>query len=359
MTIFFTPGPAHPYPDLQKFLDDAWRQNVISLSHRGKEFKDIYKRTDNALRRLLDIPDDYSVMFLGSATEAMERIIQGTVEKRSHHFINGAFAEKWYEIARQLGKQPTATRVAPGQIFKNLTAAVPKDAELVCVTQNETSTGSAVPLPQLQQLTKLPGRPLLALDIVSSVPITPVPIDKFDLVFFSVQKAFGLPAGLGVLIASPRAMQKAQSLREKGISIGSYHNLADLAEAAGNYQTPATPNVLGIYLLGRVAEDMLKRGLPALRLENGRRAQLLYKALESSEHLEPFVSEPSWRSATVVVTKVRGGSVPLHDHLLERGIVAGKGYGQFKEDHLRLANFPALDEAMFANLLEHLSDPNY
>ncbi len=354
MAIFFTPGPSQPYPGLHTYVDDAWDQDVLAISHRGTAFTNIYQRADSALRQLMDIPDTYSVMFLGSATEAMERIIQGTVEQRSHHFINGSFAEKWLEIAKQLGKKPTATKARPGESFKKFASAVPDDAELVCVTQNETSTGSAVPLKQLLKLTELPGHPLVALDVVSSAPITPIPVDKFDLVFFSVQKAFGLPAGLGVLIASPRAIEKAQALRDKGLSIGSYHNLADLAESATKNQTPATPNILGIYLLGRVAEDMLQKDLRALRDENEQRARALYALLEQHSRLEPFVGDPHWRSTTVIVTKVHGGSGALHDQLIQQGIIPGKGYGQFKDEHLRLANFPALSDEMFANLIVQL-----
>lgn len=354
MAIYFTPGPSQPYPGLYTYLDDAWKKDVIAISHRSSAFTGIYQQADQALRQLMDIPDDYSVMFLGSATEAMERIIQGTVEHRSHHFINGSFAEKWFEIAKQLGKKPTATEAQPGKPFKKMAESVPDDTELVCVTQNETSTGSAVPHAQLLKLAELPGRPLIALDVVSSAPITPIPIDKFDLVFFSVQKAFGLPAGLGVLIASPRAIEKAHALRDKGVSIGSYHNLADLTASAKKHQTPATPNILGIYLLGRVADDMVQKDLRLIRQENEQRARELYALLEQSPMFEPFVSDPEWRSATVIVTKVHGGSGQLHDRLVGQDIVPGKGYGQFKEEHLRLANFPALSDEMFANLIEQL-----
>jgi phosphoserine aminotransferase len=352
--VYFTPGPSQPYPGLDKFLEDAWDQDVMAISHRSTAFSDIFQHTDTILRRLMDIPEDYSIMFLGSATEAMERIIQGTVEQRSHHFMNGSFAEKWFEIAQQLGKKPTATKAQPGKPFKQLAAAVPADTELVCITQNETSTGTSLPNDVLIPLTKLPHRPLLALDVVSSAPIATIPFHFLDLVFFSVQKAFGLPAGLGVLIASPRAIKKAHMLRDKRLSIGSYHNLADLAAAAAKFQTPATPNVLAIYLLGRVAEDMLQKDFAMLRRQNEHRAQALYALLEQSSKYEPFVSDPQWRSSTVIVLKVHGGNSSIYDHLLTQGIIPGTGYGQFKDEHLRLANFPAISDEMFARLLAQL-----
>ncbi len=353
---YLTPGPSQPHPKLRRFLDDAWEADVLSLSHRGPTFEAIYQRADTALRTLLGIPPAYQVLFMGSATEAMERIIQSVVVSRSHHFIGGAFSEKWFEVAQQLGKQPTAARVKPGQPFTKADLQVPADTELLCITQNETSTGTAFPDAELLHLTKASSskRPLVALDVVSSVPLRTLPWDRLDLVFFSVQKAFGLPAGLGVLIAGPRALAKAAKLEASGQSVGSYHSLPRLAASAAKFQTPETPNVLGIYLLGRVAEDLLARGIDVLRQENQTRARALYAVLNDHPYLEPFVTDPHWRSTTVIVTAVRHGNHALHQTLKEQGLIVGQGYQPFQEEHLRIANFPATDDRVFERLLVHL-----
>src|SRR5664279_4424035 len=135
MTSFFTPGPSQTYPALREYLNDAWEQDIPSISHRGKAFSAVYQQTDAALRELMGIPANYRIMFLGSATEAMERIMQSVVTSRSHHFVSGAFSAKWLQIAKQLGKNPTATQVPNGHAFTKL--AVPEDSELVCITHNE------------------------------------------------------------------------------------------------------------------------------------------------------------------------------------------------------------------------------
>lgn len=352
--VYLTPGPSQPHPKLRQYLDEAWEEDIVAISHRSSAFDVIYRRTDAALRALLDIPPDYQIMFTGSATEAMERVIQGVVKSRSHHFVNGAFSGKWFEIAQQLGKNPTASKVEPGQSFSKDDFKVPGDTELVCVVQNETSTGAAFPDSDLLKLTKLPNKPLIALDVVSSAPLTVLPLEGLDLVFFSVQKAFGLPAGLGVLIASPRAIAKAEQLRAEGVSLGSYHSLPQLAAAAEKFQTPETPNVLGIYLLGRVADEFVSRGVSSLRLENQARAQIIYETLHSHDHLEPFIADPRWRSNTVAVTIVHEGSDPLFESLKSRGLVLGKGYSSYKYQHIRIANFPATDSKSFDRLVTHL-----
>lgn len=354
MTTFLTPGPSEPYPKLRKFLDDAWDQRIISQSHRSATFTDIYKNTDAALRAIMDIPKNYQIVFLGSATEAMERIIQGVVKQRSHHFVYGAFSEKWFEIAQQLGKDPSVTKVEHGNHFDHQELSVPSDAELVCLTQNETSTGAAFPLEELNYVIDQAPKALIALDVVSSAPLVKLPWKKLDLVFFSIQKAFGLPAGLGVLIMSPRALKKAETINKEGASVGSYHSLLGLAEFGAQYQTPATPNVLGIYLLGRVAADMESIGINALITENRRRSALMYQTLENSRYLDPFIHEPTWRSFTVAVVSVNGGSQKLHDELVERELIPSKGYGTFKNAHLRLANFPSINPQSFDALIGHI-----
>jgi phosphoserine aminotransferase len=146
MAVYLTPGPSQPYPGLRGFIEDAWTEDVMAISHRGSTFQSIYQRTDAALREIMDVPTNYSVLFVGSATEAMDRTIQGTVRRRSHHFVNGAFAEKWFEIAKALGKQPSVCRATAGHEFKTKDLMIPKDAELICLTQNETSTGSMFPV---------------------------------------------------------------------------------------------------------------------------------------------------------------------------------------------------------------------
>jgi phosphoserine aminotransferase len=333
-------------------MDEAWSKDIPAISHRGKAFSDVYSRTTSAIKLLMDVPSDYTVMFVGSATEAMERTVQGVVHERSHHFIQGEFAEKWYKISKQLGKHPTATRAAPGRPFPSF--LVPAGTELVCITHNETSTGAIVPQPILDKLVTSTHRPLVALDVVSSAPMTTLPWAFLDVVFFSVQKAFGLPAGLGVLIVSPRAVHKSLELEAAGQQVGSYHSLPQLVTAAEKLQTPTTPNVLGIYLLGSVAENMLTRGIDTLRTENAKRAAHLYEIVLNHEHMQPFVEEPSWRSPTVIVTDVTNGNIHLMQHMSEQQLVLGKGYKDFADAHVRIANFPAMDEQTFDVLSRQL-----
>lgn len=339
--IEFSPGPSQLYPGVSEFLQDALGDDVMSRSHRSAWFADMYAGTVSGLRELLDIPEDYHVWFMGSATEAMERIVQNTVEETSHHFVNGAFSDKFRSIAAQLGTSPTEATVPWGEGFDLTTQRVPKDAELIAITQNETSTGVAHTADAIAALHDRYPEKLLAVDIVSATPYMTLDFARADCVFFSVQKGFGLPAGLGVLVASPRALDRAKALKSSVRSIGSYHSFIELAKNAEKNNTPETPNVLGIYLLGRVVRDMLSRGVDSLRAQLADNANKLYAVIDTHPLLSPAVLDPSFRSNTVIVAEVKGGSAPLIEAAKKQGFSIGAGYKDKKTTQIRIANFPA------------------
>lgn len=341
MHIEFSPGPSQVYPKLPAYVNDALENGVLSLSHRSSQFADIYASTTSSLRELLGVPAEYHLWFMGSATEAMERIIQNTVVSTSHHFVNGAFSAKFASIARDLGIQPTATHVEWGEGFDLAHEKVPGTAELIAVTQNETSTGVSLDAAGIASLKRRYPEALIVVDIVSAVPQVTLDFRSIDCAFFSVQKGFGLPAGLGVLIASPRALERAATKRQSGHSIGSYHSFTELAEYEAKHNTPETPNVLGIYLLGRVAQDMLAADPLSLRERLATNADRLYRVIERHPLLTPAVAEPGLRSPTVVVACVHGEPAHLIEDIRRIGLTIGGGYGQQKATHIRIANFPA------------------
>src|SRR5271169_989914 len=105
--IHFAPGPSELYFTVKDHVKEAFRNDVPSLSHRSKTFESFYRDVKDGLRELLALPSNYSVFFTSSANEVWERSIQNLVENKSHHFINGAFSKRHYEIAHLLGKQAT------------------------------------------------------------------------------------------------------------------------------------------------------------------------------------------------------------------------------------------------------------
>ncbi len=352
-TLFFTPGPSQLYPTVEKHIRTAMRKNIASISHRSSVFQEIYKQATDNIRKLLRVPADYHVFYLSSGTEAMERIIENCVEKTSFHLVDGAFSNTFQNIAVSLGKTAITYKVEDGDYIDCLKINVPKKAEIICFTHNETSTGVALPLECLSHARKRYPNMLVALDIVSSVPYPSFDMTLVDCTFFSVQKGFGLPSGLGVLIVSPRAIKKSLNLQKKGRSVGSYHRFERLLKYSLKNQTPETPNVLDLYLLAKVSSDFLKRGISSIRKDTDKKASLLYSFFEKRDGFETFARQ-SVRSTTVIIIRVKGGSAELISHLKKKNIVVGAGYGPYKKEHMRIANFPAHSEPDIKRLLREI-----
>jgi phosphoserine aminotransferase len=350
MQVFFTPGPAQLYPTFETHLQQAVREQIGSISHRSKQFRSTYQFAVEQLRELMHIPADRAILFTGSATEIWERIIQNCVENESAHFVNGSFSKRFYEFSVEIGKKAQKFEVPFGQGFDISQHTISDTAELVCLTHNETSSGVSMPVADIHSFKKSYPSKIIAVDMVSSAPYPELNWELVDTAFFSVQKAFGLPAGLGVWIVNETCLHKAESLKQKGFYIGTHHSLPSLWKSYQNYETPATPNILAIYLLGKVVQDMNRTGIATLRKETDEKAALLYNFLKTSDVYSIAVENEAHRSATVVVATVENPAEKIAA-LKEKGLVIGSGYGSFKEKQVRIANFPATSAEQIEQLI--------
>ncbi|MDX5420071.1 MAG: aminotransferase class V-fold PLP-dependent enzyme, partial [Hymenobacteraceae bacterium] len=139
--VFFTPGPSELYPTVPAHMQSAMENKIGSISHRSQEFKDIYAHAVAGLRKFLQLPDDYEVLFLSSANEIWERAIQNLVKEESFHLVNGSFSKRFYEISTELGRKASKHEVPFGEGFRLNDMAIPETAELVALIHNETSSG--------------------------------------------------------------------------------------------------------------------------------------------------------------------------------------------------------------------------
>ncbi len=351
--INFTPGPSQLYFTVEDHIKTAFREGIPSLSHRSKKFESIYRETTEGLRELLGLPSNYYVYFTGSATEIWERVIQNLVMENSFHFVNGSFSKRFFEIAKQLGKKPVSHEVDAGHGFTR-PIDITSGTEVIAATQNETSSGVSMPLDFIYNLKATNPNALLVVDAVSSLPYPDFDYSKIDSAFFSVQKGFGLPAGLGVWLVNDNCIAKADQLLMKGFSIGSYHTIPSLHTHALKNQTPETPNVLSIYLLSKVVQDMLRRGIHSIRKETEYKAAVLYHCLEKHPHLSAFVKDQQFQSKTVVVAETGNQTERITKALLEKGMQPGDGYGAAKRTQLRFANFPTHSKENFELLVDTL-----
>jgi phosphoserine aminotransferase len=352
ITANFTPGPSQLYFTVSDHAKNAFRDGIPSLTHRSKDFENIFQSATDGLRELLQIPDGFHIFFAASATEIWERSIQNLVAEKSYHLVNGAFSKRFYEIAKQLGKQAEKNEVALGEGFDSIT--IPADSEMIGVTHNETSTGVSLSIDLVNSIRNQNPNALIVVDAVSSLPYPAFDYSKIDSVFFSVQKGFGMPAGLGVWVVNEKCIDKANQLQASGHSIGTYHSLPFYLKNGLKNQTPETPNVLGIYLLDKVVQDFLRRGINTLRKEMEYKAAILYNCLSNHPVLKPFVKKQEWQSKTVLVADCGERTKEVVKFLEPFGLHPGDGYGDLKKSQLRFANFPAHSKEQYELLVDSL-----
>lgn len=342
MTIYFTPGPTQLHPSAAKHMQQALQDGVFSISHRSPEFETIFKAAANGVKSVLGAPSDWHVFFLGSATECMERLVQNCSGKYSYHFVNGAFSKKFFEAAKDYQRQTQSYQVNEGQGFEFNNLQIDPNNELICLTQNETSTGVWTDPKYIKDIRKACPNALIAIDIVSAAPYVKLNFNDFDAAFFSIQKGFGLAAGMGVLLVNQKCLDKAQNLEQQKSVIGSFHNFKSLLKEAQNNQTPATPNVLYIYLLGKICQEYLTYGVDKIRTETKTKADTIYNFFDNHKKFSPFIKIIEQRSPTVATINLPQNltSAELITKLRQNGFDIGTGYGTYKNSQVRISNFP-------------------
>src|SRR5436190_10365970 len=292
--ISFYPGPSRVYDELPKWVKSAHKKDILSMSHRSKEFMTLAKKTVTLLKKNLGVPADYTVFFLSSATECWEVIAQSLVQDKSIHIHNGAFGEKWFEYTRRLKPQAQAL---PFEVNDELKPLSFPDGDVICLTQNETSNGTEVSNKIIAAIAKSNPQPIIAVDATSSMAGIVLDFACADVWFASVQKCFGLPAGLAVMICSPRAISRMKDLAERD----HYNSLLFMKEMIDKWQTSFTPNVLGIYLLWCASRQAGRIGQTEKKVR--RRQKDWIKFFKGSKDLQLYISNSAVRSRTVIAVR--------------------------------------------------------
>jgi phosphoserine aminotransferase len=350
-STYFTPGPSALYYTVEHHLKHAIKHGIASISHRSKQFEDIYANAETGLRNLLQLPENYQLVFTNSATEIWEKMSDGLINNHALHFVNGAFSNKFYSVVSNLGKNADIIEVPWGKL-PNFKINPDKKYDLIGVTHNETSTGVQTPLSNIYSLKEQQPESIIAIDAVSSLPVLDLDYNQIDTLYASVQKAFGLPAGLGVWLINDRTEEKARKMKNIGQMRDSYHSILSLLDQARKYQTPSTPNILGIYLFSQVVQDLINRGIRQIRKEAIYKSAIMYNMLDKHSVLKPFVSDKEIRSETIIVIDSGDRTYDLLAYLSDRKIIVGHGYGRMKGKQIRIANFPTHSKEQFEMLVD-------
>ena len=348
--LTFAPGPSKVYDKLNSYFQDAYDQGILSANHRSAVFMDLYKETERLFKEKLDVPADYRLLFTSSATENWEIITQSIVQGYSHHIYSGSFGKKWFGFAQHIIPATKALMLDKNQEIQVDELTIHEAADVIAITQNETSNATQVRNETISALgSKYPDK-MIAVDTTSSMAGIYLDFRAADIWYSSVQKCFGMPAGLGLLVLSPKAISKVKAKGEQG----RYNSLSVMLENADNYQTHYTPNVLAINLLNRVLADM--PFIAEVQEKTEARMRKLESVVKSSQSLDFLVSNEATRSRTVLGVSGEEAFIKEIKQAAEaNGMILGGGYGPLKPTSFRIANFPAITDAEFDKLLDFLA----
>ena len=254
-------------------------QSVMEMSHRSKWFDAIAVNTEAAIRRVLNVPDNYKIgFFQGGATQQFAMVpLNFMTTGKADYLVTGNFSKKAAEEAAKFG---TANIVASSK-DKNFTY-IPdvnainydKDASYIHICQNNTIFGT-----KFKEVPQVDGVPLVA-DMSSMICSEPVDVSKYGCIYFGVQKNIA-PAGMAIAIVREDLLgQSAKGMTPE--QIPTMMNYTTLLNADSMYNTPPC---WCIYMTGLVM-DYLEHdigGLAEMKKINEAKAQVLYDYLDSQD----------------------------------------------------------------------------
>ena len=247
--------------------------SVMEMSHRSKMFENIIQEAESDLRDLLEIPDNYKVLFLqGGASQQFAMIPMNLMKNRvADYIVTGQWAKKAWQEAQKYGK---ANKIASSEdkIYSYIPDCsdlpVSPDADYVYICENNTIYGT-----KFKKLPNTKGKTLVA-DVSSCFLSEPVDVSKYGILYGGVQKNIG-PAGMVISIIR-------EDLITEDVLPGTPTMLTfkTHADAASMYNTP---NCYCIYMCGKVFKWLKKMGgLSAMKERNETKAKILYDFLDSS-----------------------------------------------------------------------------
>ena len=276
----FSAGPAVlPEEVLKEVADEMMDYNgtgmsVMEMSHRSAAFQEIIDTAEKDLRELMNIPDNYKVLFLqGGASQQFAMIPMNLMKNKvADYIVTGQWAKKAYQEAQKYGK---ANKIASSEdkTFSYIPDCsdlpISPDADYVYICENNTIYGT-----KFKELPNTKGKTLVA-DVSSCFLSEPVDVSKYGIIYGGVQKNIG-PAG--VVIAIIREDLITDDVLPGTPTMLKWKTQAD---ADSLYNTPPCYN---IYICGKVFKWIKKMGgLSAMKEHNEKKAKILYDFLDESK----------------------------------------------------------------------------
>ncbi len=298
----------------------------MEMSHRSKDFQNMIDEAEADLRELMNIPDNYEVLFLqGGASQQFAMIPMNLMKnKKAAYIVTGQWAKKAFQEAQNYGEAVKAAS-SEDETFSYIPDCsdldIPEDADYVYICENNTIYGT-----KYKTLPNTKGHTLVA-DVSSCFLSEPVDVSKYGIIYGGVQKNIG-PAGVVIVI-----------IREDLITEDTLPGTPTMlkykthADADSLYNTPPA---YGIYVCGKVFKWLKKMGgLGVMKERNEEKAKILYDFLDESRMFKgtvrkedrslmnvPFVTGDKDLDAKFVKEAEAAGFVNLKGHRTVGGMRA-------------------------------------
>lgn len=326
----FAAGPSTlPLPVLEEVQKDlldfqGTGMSITEMSHRGKPFMAVNAEANALLRELMNIPDDYAVLFVqGGASQQFAAVPLNLLQKgKADYIITGNFANKAYEEGTKYGDMAVAasSKEANFTYIPDMNSVKFRDGiDYVHITQNNTIFGTRyIDLPKTDAT--------LVSDMSSNILSEVVDVKKFGLIYAGAQKNIA-PAGLTIVIVRRDLIGNALPICPTMLN----YAIQDKNDSLYN-----TPPCFAIYVAMLVFRHLKSLGgVPAMQKINEEKAKLLYDFIDNSTFYTnsvdkkyrslmnvPFVAPNDELNAKFVAEASKAGLVSLKGHRLVGGMRA-------------------------------------
>ena len=331
------------------------------VGHRGQGFKDLYARIQPQLQALFCTKQPVFIS-TSSAWGVMEGAVRNLVAKKVLCCMNGAFSDKWLDVAKRCGKDGEALQVPWGSPIRG--DAI--DARLktgqfdaLTVIHNETSTGTMSPIRELAEVKRKYPDVMFIVDSVSSFSAVRLEFDTLgiDVLLTGTQKALALPPGTALFTCSAAALAKAATAKDRGY----YFDFLEFQKNGEQSMTPSTPSIGHVHALASKLDDIFAEGIEARYARHAKLSQMTRDW--AAKHEFNTFPEPGYESVTL--TCVNNGAKPgnrvvdvpkLQKLVKDQGFLIDGGYGKIKGTTFRISNMGDETEATMQQLYAALDN---
>ncbi len=348
--FLFVPGPTN-------IPDRVQRAMLVAMEdHRSSRFPDLSMSVLTDLKKVFKTTEGQVFIFPSSGTGAWEAALTNTLSPGDRVLASrfGQFSHLWIDMAQRLGFDVEILDVEWGEgVPLERTEEVLRndrnhEIKAILACHNETATGVTSDIAGLRRVMDAAGHPaLLCVDAVSSLASIDFCMDEWrvDLAVSGSQKGLMLPAGLGILAVSPRALEATRDARSRRC----YFDLADMISTNAQGYFPYTPALPMLYGLREALDLIFEEGLEDIFFRHNYFAEGVRAAVTEGWGLKLCAREPKWYSDTVSAVMVPEGINGAHviDVAFRRyNLALGAGLARVAGKLFRIGHLGDLNELM-------------